>query len=297
MDTHQKAAVVLAALELVPGDPSDLTRVLRDEGARTSLLGLENMDRANSLETAQSSPLAVYLTENLDQGRVEHWAKILNQGTWYEPLLASTTAYPQPLARLTDVPPVLFRSINPDIDTAVLNGANLAIVGSRSTGAAVLDSTRSVAAAAAAAGAHVVSGMASGVDSAAHLGALDAGGLTTAVLGTGIEHIFPAENTNLAGRIAQRGMLLSQFAPTAPRTGTTFLRRNAVIAALSQTSLIMDAREHSGSHDELKHALRFGRQVLLWKPALYDAEWTAPLIRFGSATFVESADEVLNFLG
>lgn len=295
MDRTREVAIVLALLELVPGDPSDLTVLLQDAETRSLLL-----EGADSRNNAGRRPIVEYLAENLDLGRVENWAKVVERGVrdgHYQAILAGSPEYPTRLEGLPDAPPILFRSKNEAVATSVLNGPTLAIVGARNASASTLLAANAVAAATAAAGAHIISGLATGIDTAAHIGALEAGGLTTAVMGTGIEHVFPSENIAVAARIAQRGMLLSQFAPTAPRTGTTFLRRNAVIAGLCDTSLVMDARERSGSHDELSHAMRYGRCVLLWRPSMYKEAWAQALAFSGAASFVESAEEVLERLG
>lgn len=299
MDEIRQSAIVLAALELVPGEPSDLTGLLRKPAVRDLLLSGCTLHETDP-EDVHLSQLASYLLEALDFGRVEHWAKIVDRGIHegrYVPLIAGSAQFPQRLAEAWDAPPILFRTVNDAADTTILNGTTLAIVGGRETTASILESARSVAATAAASGVHVVSGLAAGVDTAAHLGALEAGGLTTAVMGTGIDRIFPEQNAHIAAAITGRGMLLSQFAPPAPRTGTTFLRRNAVIAALAQASLVMDARERSGSRHELEQALRYGRRVFFWRPALAQEPWAVALVQAGLAEFVESPDEVLALLG
>lgn len=298
MDEIRQSALVLAALELVPGEPSDLTALLRRPGVRELLLG-GCSGREGDSGDLHLSQLATYLLETLDYGRVEHWSKILDRGVrarHYVPLIAGTATYPQRLADVWDAPPILFRSTHDNIETAVLDGPSLAIVGGRETTTHVLQTTRSLASTVASAGVHIVSGLAAGVDAAAHTGALEAGGLTTAVLGTGIERIFPQENAELAAAITVDGMLLSQFAPPAPRTGTTFLRRNAVIAALTQASLVMDARERSGSRHELEQALRYGRKIFLWKPTMAREPWATAMVQASLAEFVDSAEEVLMLL-
>jgi DNA processing protein len=160
----------------------------------------------------------------------------------------------------------------------------------------VLTVTRELAATVAAAGAVVVSGLAAGVDGAAHRGALDAAGQTVAVMGTGITHIYPEQNTGLAEEIRRHGVLLSQFAPDAPRTKTTFLRRNHVIAGLSDVSVVMAGQHRSGSRHEVEQAIEYGRPVLMWAPTLAGEQWAQQLVTNGSATFVSSSKEVLTAL-
>jgi len=113
------------------------------------------------------------------------------------------------------------------------------------------------------AGFTVVSGLARGIDSAAHLGALEAGGRTVAVLGTGIERMYPAENAALAERIAGSGGLVSQFWPTAGPTRTTFPMRNAVSAGLALATVVVEASATSGARHQARLALGQGRLVVL----------------------------------
>ena len=179
-DVHA-AAYALAALELLPGEPSDLDAVLADPVLRAALLAGDC--------GADCGTLVGYLTASIDRGRVESWEKrldrLLSDGAG-QPVLAGDQGYPALLAGCWDRPPVLFLRGHFAPDRAAL-----AIVGSRDTKRQTLEAARGVAAAAAYAGMSIVSGLAAGVDTAAHCGALDAGGHTLAVLGTGIRQVFP----------------------------------------------------------------------------------------------------------
>jgi DNA processing protein len=299
MDEMLSAAVVLTALELLPGEPSDLTALLRSEVDRRALLGPGYPDASQS--AGGLSPLAEYLVRVVDPSRVEAWVEVIERGSRecrYRPLIVGDRGYPRRLDRIWDAPPLLFRSIDagwpagaqPDVDP---EGPTVGIIGGREVSTSVLHATEAVAAAVATQGYRVVSGLASGVDTAAHAATLKVGGLTTAVLGTGIDHVFPTENAALARTIAGQGVLVSQFAPPAPRTGTTFLRRNCVIAALSDVSLIMNGRARSGSRHEVEQAVRYDRPVLMWAPALHREAWATALLDTGEASFVDSVEAVL----
>ena len=282
MDTIRLASVVLAALELVPGDPSDLTEILRRPEERAVLLGSSHFRARRQLLN--------YLRENLDPVHVDHWEKRLGQlvcSRGVRPLVVGEPDYPSHLLSCWDAPPILFaRGTLPD-------GFGVAIVGSRDATRAALRQAGEVASEAAAAGLIVISGLAAGIDTAAHKGALMAGGLTVGVMGTGIEKIFPRENTALAEEITMSGALLSQFAPYAPQTGTTFLRRNRVIAGLATVSLVMEGREHSCSMHEAEQALSYGRRVLLWQPAIGKELWARELVASGAAMFVSMPHDVV----
>lgn len=272
-------------MELAPGDPSDLTRIVLEPSDFEALL-----DRDPS---AQASPLLEYLIRNLDQGRVEHWHKHLarlSQTMDVQAILASDAGYPVLLSACWDAPPVLF------VRGRLPTTPGVAIIGSRETDDGTLREAGAVARAAVLAGFHVVSGLALGVDTAAHTAAIAAGGQTVAVMGTGVEQVYPQRNARLAEEITRTGALVSQFPPPAPRTGTTFLRRNSVIAGWARVSVVMDARDRSGSRHEAEQAINYGRSVLLWEENLRAEKWAIDLVRSRAATFVASPGQVTSAL-
>lgn len=276
--------MLLAALELVPGEPSDLTDLIR----RPS--GLEALTGRGSYRTESS--LTEYLSSSLDQLRIEYWHRCLTQlAENVRILIAGQEGYPRLLFSCWDAPPLLF------VKGELPDRPGVAVVGSREADDVVLWATRDVAGRLADAGHPVISGLASGVDTAAHLGALEAGGQTVAVMGTGIERIFPPSNGDLADRIVESGALISQFAPPAPRTGTTFLRRNHVIAGLTRASVIMDGRTRSGSRHEIEQAAAYGRAVFYWAPRLGAQDWAVNAASNGLGRFFETPEELVALLG
>ena len=198
----------------------------------------------------------------------------------YPRLLAATGAGPQLLFVRGSLPP------DP--------GAAVAVVGSRRGSSQALNAARSLSAELAGAGAVVVSGLAAGVDTAAHLGALDADGVTTAVLGTGICVTYPSQNAELAERIVTAGAIVSQFPPNARPSKTSFPARNAVTAGLSHASVVIEADERSGTRIEMGLSLRFGRPVLLWAPIMASRRWAATLVeQQPDVHMVDSASQIL----
>ena len=105
--------------------------------------------------------------------------------------------------------------------------------------------------------------------------------------------MYPEQNIDLAQSIRETGAVVSQFAPRAPRTRTSFLRRNAVIAGLSEVSIIMSGEYRSGSRNEIRHAMDYGRTVLMWAPGLEHQGWAQKLADAGEAKFVAGTDDVL----
>lgn len=285
MDDSHLAAVTLAALEIAPGDPSDISEILRDESSR--------QDLADFSARPGSSDLLTWLSTQLDYARVEHWRQKLARAaqlTGTRVILVHTAAYPAQLARCWDAPPLLF------VTGTLANTRSVGIVGSRRACDQELSAAATLAAAAVAAGFSVVSGLAAGVDTAAHRGALSAGGHTAAIMGTGISRIFPSENQALAEEIARSGALISQFAPDAPRTGTTFLRRNCVIAGMVDADIVVAASERSGTRHQAEQAVRYGRPLLLWRPALEPLQWASDLVRSGVARFIDDPSAIGRYL-
>jgi DNA processing protein len=138
----------------------------------------------------------------------------------------------------------------------------VAVVGSRRATPYGLEVAETMAADLAARGVTIVSGLARGVDSAAHRGALRVGGRTIAVLGSGVDVVYPSENRRLADEIAERGALVSQFAPGTPPLPQNFPTRNAVIAGMSLAVVVIEAAERSGSLITARLAAELGREVL-----------------------------------
>ena len=173
----------------------------------------------------------------------------------------------------------------------------IAIVGSREGTAMALELTRSIAQELGERGLTVVSGLARGIDSAAHEGALTGGGRTVAVMGTGTGVIFPPENAALSDRIRNHGALISQFPPGFGPTKTSFPARNAVIAGMSLGSLIITANERSGTRIEINCTLAEGRPVLLWRGLLESERWAHQLALDPLVRFVDSVEEIIGAVG
>jgi len=166
--------------------------------------------------------------------------------------------YPSELLQLGDPPPVLFIR-GPG---ALRHDRSVAIVGTRTSSSYGRRSAYGLARELGGWGWTVVSGMARGVDAAAHAGVLDAGGGSIGVLGSGHDHEYPAENRRLYRRMRAEGLLVSEFEPTSPPTRHSFPRRNRIIAALSRAVVVVEAGARSGALITAEHALDLGREVL-----------------------------------
>ena len=165
--------------------------------------------------------------------------------------------YPQPLLQIDDTPPLLFR-----IGQAALgNDKLIAIVGTRRASEPGRRFAHRLARGLAEAGITVVSGMAEGIDSAAHKGALDAGGRTIAVWGTPLDRVYPASNRNLADRIKSTGSIYSEYLPEAEPSPANFPERNRIISGLSEGVVVVEAGEKSGALITARCALEQGREL------------------------------------
>ena len=208
--------------------------------------------------------------------------------TWDDP------RYPPALLELGHAPPVLYVVGR----TQLVQRPALAIVGSRSATPQGLDNARAFAHALAAAGVTIVSGLAAGIDGAAHEGALDGVGSTIAVTGTGLDRVYPAAHRALAHAIAERGLLVSEFPPGTPVRAHHFPRRNRLISGLARGVLVVEAAAKSGSLITARLAGEQGREVFAIPGSIHSplSKGCHRLIREG-AKLVETAQDVLEELG
>ncbi len=201
--------------------------------------------------------------------------------------------YPEPLTHLADPPPVLYAAGN----TRTLHRPAVAVVGSREATEFGLRFAYRLGRDLAERGIAVVSGMARGIDSAAHEGALAAGGPTVAVLGWGLDTVPPGWRRPLARKIRSMGVLLSEFPFGTPAMPGHFPRRNRLISGLSLGVVVVEAAARSGSLITARHALDQGREVFAvpGRPGDENARGTLSLIKQGAKP-VESVDDILEEL-
>lgn len=211
-------------------------------------------------------------------------------------LARSSPSFPPLLRSTYDPPPGLF--LRGTGDSELLARPAVAVVGARSCTSYGSQVARLLGRELAAAGLVVVSGLARGVDGEAHRGALDSGGLTVAVLGCGIDRIYPASHRELASRIEEHGLLVSEFAPGVEPAPWRFPARNRIIAGLALATVIVEARERSGALITADLALEAGREVFAVPGEITSAlaNGTNRLLQLGAAPLTRPAD-VLEALG
>jgi DNA processing protein len=208
-------------------------------------------------------------------------------------LVPEDLEYPALLRPIPDPPPVLF-AVG---DHNLLNRAAAAIVGSRDHSTYGAEVCRGLATAAAQAGVVVVSGMARGLDAVAHTAALDCGGSTIGVLGNGHGVVYPAANRRLYQRVAEAGLLLSEFPPGERPNVGSFPRRNRLISGLSRVTVVIEAAVGSGALITAGTALDQGREVMAVPGNITSmvSVGTNRLIRDGAAPILEPADLLQHF--
>src|SRR6056297_3600998 len=203
-------------------------------------------------------------------------------------------AYPPLLSEIHDPPEELYVRGRAE----ALLQPQVAVVGSRRASSAALRLASQLAGGLSTAGLAVCSGLALGVDGAAHRGALDAGGVSVGVMATGIETIYPRRHAALAAQLLQSGCLLSEFPPGTPPLRENFPRRNRIISGLSLGVLVIEAAPGSGSLITARSALEQGREVfaLPWSNLHPGGRGCLQLLRDG-AKMVQGVDDVLEELG
>ncbi|MCY9786275.1 DNA-protecting protein DprA [Nocardiopsis sp. EMB25] len=197
-------------------------------------------------------------------------------------------SYPAQLRDIHEMPALVFTrgTVLPD------ERRSIAVVGSRKASERGLAIARSIATELSRQGITVVSGLAAGVDTAAHTAALRAGGRTVAVIGTGINRHYPSQNRQLQEDIASEGLVLSQFLPDSAPTRQSFPMRNAVMSGYAAATIVVEAGERSGARIQARMALKHGRPVILPRDLLSNA-WVRDYARRPGVHVVGGIDELM----
>jgi len=197
--------------------------------------------------------------------------------------------YPVNLRTIYNLPPFLFY-LRPD------DARSVAVVGTREASPKGLSRAEEIARLLVEAGVTVLSGLARGIDTAAHTACLEAGGRTIAVLGSGIRRIYPTENRELAERITANGAVVSQFWPDMAPTTYTFPRRNVVTSGMSQGTVVIEASATSGAKMQARLAIEHGKQVFLLDSLVTQREWARKYLQRPRVHQVTDVADILHFL-
>ena len=279
-------------LHLTPGIGPRLRQALLDRFG-----DCESVLRAAPSELREVQGIGPKLVRNLtDYAQNADVAGVLNtcREANISILLREDDEYPRPLEEIDDPPPVLYASgtLLPQDDMAI------GIVGTRHATLYGKRQATRLAGGLARAGMTVVSGLARGIDAAAHRGALEAGGRTIAVLGSGLLNLYPPEHGELADAVLDSGAILSEQPPRAQPMAGAFPQRNRIISGLSLGVIVIEAAERSGALITARLAMEQGREVFAVPGRVDDrnSRGCHRLLRDG-ATLVENVDDVLEQLG
>ena len=223
-----------------------------------------------------------------DRALMEEWRR------WLEPpdrtlITCDSPAYPDLLRQIPDAPLALWAE---GARMDLLKGAHLAMVGSRSPTASGRETAEQFARYLSDRGLTITSGLATGIDEASHTGALSGCAGTVAVLGSGLDSIFPRSNQGLAKQIVASGLIVSEYPPGTPALAAHFPQRNRIIAGLSVGTLVVEAARRSGSLITARLATEYGREVFAIPGSIHSplARGCHRLIRDGAKLVEEAAD-------
>jgi len=277
-----------ARLQLCGLGPVPLVALLRAFGTPTAIFAATR----GALRAVVATAVAAQLDAGPDPARLATTLAWLAEPG--RSLIAwDDSDYPRALLETADPPPVFYCIGN----RALLAQPAFAIVGSRNASAQGEIDAQAFATALSAAGLTIVSGLAQGIDAAAHHGGLAAAGRSIAVVGTGLDRVYPAANRDLALALAANGLLLSEFAPGTPPMKQNFPRRNRVVSGLSLGVLVVEASLSSGSLITARLAAEQGREVFALPGSIHSplSKGCHRLIRDG-AKLVETAQDILDEL-
>jgi DNA processing protein len=246
-----------------------------------------------SLSTYVKPAVARAITDGIDQSLLQAVGKWLDDPA-NRILTIADAEYPKSLLNITDPPLLLYVKGRLDL----LNVPALAVVGSRNATAQGLRNAEAFASSSSDSGLCIVSGMAHGIDAAAHRGGLQGASSSVAVVGTGLDRIYPAANLELAHQLAQYGAIISEFPLGTPPLPANFPRRNRLISGLCRGCLVVEASLRSGSLITARMALEQGRDVFAVPGSIHSPQSKGchALIKQG-AKLVESAQDILEELG
>lgn len=291
MSAREKAQL-LALIEVVSpslngGSAARLARQLDEVGLEATLLG----ETAASFEDDDWVPAAL---SAVTEKRVAFWEDELSAlaQDGISLVVITDDAYPTNLRLIVNRPPLLFvrGSLSAVDDRAV------AIVGTRDATEEGVVAARQLAGDLAESGITVISGLAAGIDTAAHEGALDANGRTVAVFGTGIRRVYPGANKPLARRIAEHGACVSQFLPSQTGERWTFPVRNIVTSGLSLGTVVVEASATSGARRQAEEALKHGKRLYLLDRLVTRQEWARALTDQPGVSIVSAVEQLVDDL-
>lgn len=267
------ATVALIKSKLIPSNK--LPDLLDLVGSSVAVVQASDKDRLEGLPIHPSEVVGAVTPEIVVEAAnlVETWAR----RDWVV-VTSFDPAYPSNLREVFNRPALLFIDGTWD-DRA--DSRSIAIVGARAASEKGLQRARRLASELVEADFTILSGLAAGIDTAAHVAALEKGGRTIAVMGTGLSRRYPRQNADLAARIARAGALVTHFFPHQTPARWTFPLRNIVMSGLSQATVVVEASHSSGARMQARIALQHGRTVFLLRSLVQSHQWAWDLVNEG----------------
>ena len=258
---------------------------------------MENLDRLEKGELTERSSTATKASRLIQDAassldaRLAHVDDEFRQATkaGAELVTVLDEDYPVPLRLIFNLAPFLFYRGTLQIDDAF----SVCVVGTRNASQEGLDQAKEISPRLVESGVTVVAGLARGIDTAAHIAALDAGGRTIAVVGTGILECYPKENLKLAEQISVRGALVSQFWPSVKPRQFNFPMRNVTMSGISQGTIVVEASSTSGAKMQARLALEHGKLVFLMRSLVTRQPWAREYLKRSGAFEIEGLGDVL----
>ncbi|MGZ8257593.1 MAG: DNA-processing protein DprA [Methylotenera sp.] len=264
-------------------------QLLKTFGSPTNIYAASH----KQLKEVVSDKIAAEITQGIDEEALTDTLHWLSQANNHLVTLADAH-YPKALLEISDPPPLLYAKGN----LALLNQPSIAIVGSRNASVQGEKNAEAFAHGLCGYGLCIVSGMALGIDGAAHRGALKASGATIAVVGTGLDIVYPAKHRDLAHQIVEHGLIISEFSLGTPSKPQNFPKRNRIISGLSLGCLVVEANLQSGSQITARLAAEQGREVFAIPGSIHSpmSKGCHQLIKQG-AKLVDCLQDIVEELG
>lgn len=291
MTSTRETAAIVALLRRKDVPRQGVADLIEDHGSAVDALEYVLTHRSDPLQLFEDDEaLGDEAVESVDLDAIEAELQ-----AWEAEGMVITTVldpeYPENLHAVHNRPPMLFArgALLPS------DGRSIAVVGTRKPTEDGLARAAKMARRMVDAGYVVVSGLAAGIDTAAHRAALDAGGRTIAVVGTGLRHSFPKENAELQAHIGETSAVVSQFWPEQGPRPWTFPARNAVMSGLARATVVIEASHTSGARGQARLALEHGRPVFLLR-SLMEHRWAQSHAERPGSHVIDTADQVVEIL-
>jgi DNA processing protein len=283
----REAAAVLALVEAARDNVTRLADVVEAAGSALAVI------EGRALLRGRAGTIARSLAARIDADTLDDWARVLGEALAQSPGTRMVTVtdpdYPTNLRRVGGRP--LFLFLRGDLQRS--DARAVAVVGTRQASREGLHAAGDISATLAQAGITVISGLAAGIDTAAHRAALAAGGRTIASIGTGVNRVFPPENSRLADTITRAGALVSRFWPDAPPRSASFPMRNVVTSGLALATVVVEAGPTSGARLQARLAVEQRRPVVLLERLVEREAWARRYAGRKGTIVAANAGEIL----